>query len=509
LEGACTAPTHGPKWTEGSPRNFYMSGAPKKTKEAKLKNDPRRRHPPQSPALMPASGNKASVLPARGSPAARSPPPMSTARLRMVFDKFDTDKSGAVSMDEMKQMIKTLKLPFSDEQLAQLMKEADPDGSGQIEFEEFVAVLQKQIKDGKGDLAGVVTEASATFGWLNPLSWFGGDESTVPDAPVQPPTPPPAPVKTPPKSPKTKASRSPKGSSRRNRRSGSPNSPTHRMKKTQASVQSANHENALMMREEKDAAKSWFYQQKDDFLAEQHEKVLRGHQQAVERQQAIEALKLVKRSMGSEMRSELDKKLAQEREVKKEFVAASHNTVFDARKKKQSAVRARQMADREQAIAIGEAAKIARAERKEIAKATVRREEQAARDFTSQVRYETRPDVRKVGADMFQAQRDLAAEEARQKAQRDAEAMKQAHSAYLARAEQVRERVEALHSSTRASREALAEARRHGAHGLRQKLHEESMRKQEVEEMTRQEKQAIHDSIFGWSKTSVVAPNER
>ena len=110
---------------------------------------------------------------------------------------------------------------------------------------------------------------------------------------------------------------------------------------------------------------------------------------------------------------------------------------------------------------------------------------------------------------MFQAQRDQAAEEARQKAQRDAEALKQAQNAYLARADQVRERVEQLHASTRASREALAEARRLGARGLRNKLHQEGLRKQEVEEMTRQEKQAIHDGIFGWSKTSVVAPPSR
>jgi hypothetical protein len=460
-----------------------------------------------TPAPMPASASKASVVPGRGSPNPRSPPPMSNARLRMVFDKFDTDKSGAVSIAEMKQMVKALKLDMSDEQVAMLMKEADPDGSGQIEFEEFISVLQKQLADGKGALAGVVTEASSSFGWLNPLSWFAAEETGAPDV-SSPSPPPPVPEKTPAKSPKTKGSKSPKGSSRRSRKGGN-TSPTHRMKKTQALVQNANHQNALMMREEKDAAKSWFQQQKEDFLAEQHEKVLRGHQQAVERQQAIEALKLVKRSMGSEMRTELEKKLARERELKREFVAASHNTVFDARKKKQSAVRARQMAEREQAIAIGEAAKIARAERKEIAKATVRREEQAARDFTSQVRYETRPEVRKVGADMFQAQRDQAAEEARQKAQRDAEALKQAQNAYLARADQVRERVEQLHASTRASREALAEARRLGARGLRNKLHQEGLRKQEVEEMTRQEKQAIHDGIFGWSKTSVVAPPSR
>lgn len=429
----------------------------------------------------------------------------------MVFDKFDTDKSGAVSASEMADMFKLLKIDCPPSKLKQLMVEADPDGSGYIEFEEFKTVLQKQLKEGGGALAGVVTEAGASFGWLNPLSWFGGEEP-APKEDAKPAAPAPTPV-SPSKSVKAKASRSaspsPKrSSSSRSRRSkgGGSVSPTHRMKKTQASVQEINHQNAIMMRDQKAQARDWFQQQKEDFLAEQHEKVLKGHQQAVERQQAIEALKQVKREMGSEMRAQLEAKLAQEREVKREFVAASHSTVFDARKKKQTAVKARQMAEREHAVAIGEAAKIARAERKEIAKATVRREEQAAKDFTSQVRYETRPEVRQVGADMFQAQRDKAADDARAKARRDSAALRAAQEAYLARAEQVKERVESLHASTRASREALAEARRLQARGLRAKLNREGERKHEMEEVVKQQKQELHDSIYGWSKSSVVVP---
>ena len=43
------------------------------------------------------------------------------------------------------------------------------------------------------------------------------------------------------------------------------------------------------MRTEAMAAKSWYKDQQQDFLVAQHEKVLKGHQQALERAEALEA----------------------------------------------------------------------------------------------------------------------------------------------------------------------------------------------------------------------------
>ena len=67
------------------------------------------------------------------------------AKLRPIFDKFDVDGSGMVSPDEIATMVKMLKMQMTDEQLVQLMVDADPDGSGEIDFDEFVAVLSKQL----------------------------------------------------------------------------------------------------------------------------------------------------------------------------------------------------------------------------------------------------------------------------------------------------------------------------------------------------------------------------
>lgn len=92
-------------------------------------------------------------------------------KLRTIFDKFDEDKSGAVSTYEMTKMVKELGLNLSPAEVGNLMKEADPDGSGQIEFEEFVTVMRSQLDKG-GGLASVVSAAGNFFGWANPLSWF-------------------------------------------------------------------------------------------------------------------------------------------------------------------------------------------------------------------------------------------------------------------------------------------------------------------------------------------------
>ena len=79
-------------------------------------------------------------------------------------------------------MVKSLNLNLSPQKVRGLMEEADPDKSGQIEYDEFVTVLKKQLEGGSGELAVIVTEASSQFGWLNPLSWFGPSEPVAPPA---------------------------------------------------------------------------------------------------------------------------------------------------------------------------------------------------------------------------------------------------------------------------------------------------------------------------------------
>ena len=57
-------------------------------------------------------------------------------KLRPVFDRFDLDGSGAVSSSEMSAIINHLGMQVTPAQLSTLMTEADPDSSGEIDFDE-------------------------------------------------------------------------------------------------------------------------------------------------------------------------------------------------------------------------------------------------------------------------------------------------------------------------------------------------------------------------------------
>ena len=478
---------------------------------------------------------------------------VSDSMLRRVFDSFDADGSGAVSVEEMAAMVKRLNLKLTPAQVKKLVADADPNGSGEIDFKEFTVVLRKQLKEG-GGLGDVVTSASGAFGWLNPMSWFGGEEegqpkptggatatSTSAKGPASSSRPAAARPASPAKVVKKKqtsptaltSSKGPSAAAQLSKRAASAGaskpaakppaaepttplnivprtgsstrSPVHRMKKTQADVVEANLNQAATMRAEAEAAKNWFEQQQREFLEGQHEKVLRGHEQAVVKAEALELLKRKKRNMGTTMRAHLERKWSEEKQRKKDFVERSHSVVFEARKKKQVAVRARKLAEQEHAIQIGEAAKILRAERKEQAKATVREQEIAAREYTARIRYETRPEVREESHDLFQQQRNAAAEAARKKLDKERRDVMKQREKYLDSASQVKSHVAALHRSTQRSRDNLAETRRQEAQQLRQALEAERQRKAKLEEARKQEKKSMHDEIKTWKDDSVAA----
>ena len=101
-------------------------------------------------------------------------------KLKPIFGRFDSDGSGAVSSSEMAAILRELNMALTAEQLSTLMTASDPDQSGEIDFDEFVAALQVQMKDGGPGLASVFTTAASAWGWLNPFaSWFG-DQDTAP-----------------------------------------------------------------------------------------------------------------------------------------------------------------------------------------------------------------------------------------------------------------------------------------------------------------------------------------
>jgi len=63
------------------------------------------------------------------------------AEFNEIFDLFDGDGGGSIDASELGSVMRTLGKNPSPEELAKLVKEIDEDGSGEIEFDEFLLLL--------------------------------------------------------------------------------------------------------------------------------------------------------------------------------------------------------------------------------------------------------------------------------------------------------------------------------------------------------------------------------
>jgi len=63
--------------------------------------------------------------------------------MRSVFRAFDLDHSGGIDLDELQSAVKVLKVFIPPARVAQMFREVDGDRSGEIDYEEFLAILQK------------------------------------------------------------------------------------------------------------------------------------------------------------------------------------------------------------------------------------------------------------------------------------------------------------------------------------------------------------------------------
>ena len=61
----------------------------------------------------------------------------SEQHLREIFDIFDADGSGCIDRDEMRALMKKLAQTLTEDEITQIMEEADIDGDGEISFDEF------------------------------------------------------------------------------------------------------------------------------------------------------------------------------------------------------------------------------------------------------------------------------------------------------------------------------------------------------------------------------------
>lgn len=62
---------------------------------------------------------------------------------RQVFNMFDTDRSGAIALDELETAIRNLGLEQTRDELDKIIDEVDQRGNHQIDFDEFCVVMRR------------------------------------------------------------------------------------------------------------------------------------------------------------------------------------------------------------------------------------------------------------------------------------------------------------------------------------------------------------------------------
>lgn len=63
-----------------------------------------------------------------------------------MFDVVDKDKGGTLSAEEVKDLMTMLKFNVSLEEVEKMVAEIDEDGSGEVDFEEFLQVTNQLTK---------------------------------------------------------------------------------------------------------------------------------------------------------------------------------------------------------------------------------------------------------------------------------------------------------------------------------------------------------------------------
>ena len=65
--------------------------------------------------------------------------------IRSAFELFDRDNSGSIDSHELKDAMKALGIYLTKDETVELLKRVDRDGSGQVELDEFMALMADRM----------------------------------------------------------------------------------------------------------------------------------------------------------------------------------------------------------------------------------------------------------------------------------------------------------------------------------------------------------------------------
>ena len=68
------------------------------------------------------------------------------AEYKEAFDMFDIDKSGTLSVNEIVKIMKNFGYPIKKSEAKKMIDEIDVSGDGELDFEEFVTLMEKQTQ---------------------------------------------------------------------------------------------------------------------------------------------------------------------------------------------------------------------------------------------------------------------------------------------------------------------------------------------------------------------------
>ncbi|KAL4237820.1 hypothetical protein ACF0H5_002532 [Mactra antiquata] len=68
------------------------------------------------------------------------------AEFRLAFSVFDKDGDGTISTNELSNVLKNMGQNLTDEDLDEMIQEVDEDGNGEIDFDEFLTMMENKMQ---------------------------------------------------------------------------------------------------------------------------------------------------------------------------------------------------------------------------------------------------------------------------------------------------------------------------------------------------------------------------